>query len=107
VSAHVPDPGRLEDILVPNARIWCLPTDSPTRRTAYTVILAEPPSTPGVIACVDSLMANRAASVLLKRELVTPRPIRSPPALPTIPWHQGKRSATLFWLVPKQPDSSP
>ncbi len=82
-EAHVPDPGRLEDLLVPGANVWTLPTTGGKRKTAHTVVLAESRSRPGVVACTDSLMANDAAAVILERGLVQ--------GLPTGPWRREVR----------------
>lgn len=44
VVAHLPDPGRLEELLVPGARMGLRPEPpSPTRKTRWTAILVEAP----------------------------------------------------------------
>lgn len=63
--AHVPDPGRLEDLLYPGAAVWLLPSPNPSRKTRWTVVLAESRRRPGTLVCTDSLMANRAAERIL------------------------------------------
>ena len=37
VRAHLPNPARLTDVLVPGARLVLVPTDDPRRRTRWTV----------------------------------------------------------------------
>ncbi len=83
VSAHVPDPGRLEDLLVPGARVFVLPTDRPGRKTHWTLVLAESQSRPGLLVCTDSLMANEAAARILAEGLH--------PALPRGIWNREVR----------------
>ncbi|NLE75749.1 MAG: DNA/RNA nuclease SfsA [Chloroflexi bacterium] len=39
VSAHLPDPGRLQELLVPGAALLLAPRPEPGRRTPYQVIL--------------------------------------------------------------------
>lgn len=70
VCAHVADPGRLAELLLPGARVCVLPTEGPQRSTTHTVVLARASTAPGVWVCVDSLMANRLAEHALTRGLV-------------------------------------
>lgn len=56
VAAHVADPGRLEDLLVPGAAVYVAPAAAPGRRTAYDLRLVEGP---GVLVSVDSRVPNR------------------------------------------------
>ncbi|MBC7253153.1 MAG: DNA/RNA nuclease SfsA [Actinobacteria bacterium] len=42
-NAHVPDPGRLRELLVPGARVRLRPADRPGRRTAWDLIGVECP----------------------------------------------------------------
>jgi hypothetical protein len=52
VGAQVADPGRLEELLRPEAPVYVMPTPGPKRATAHTVVLAAtngpapPPLTP-------------------------------------------------------------
>lgn len=41
VEAHLPDPGRLKELLVPDARVWVRPARSGARKTAYTLAMVE------------------------------------------------------------------
>lgn len=43
VKAHVPDPGRLRELLVPDAKVRLRPADRPGRRTAWDLIGVECP----------------------------------------------------------------
>ncbi len=40
VEAHLPDPGRLRELLVPGARVWVRPR-GPARKTRFTLALVE------------------------------------------------------------------
>ena len=41
VPAHLPDPGRLRELLLPGARLWLEPKSGPQRKTHYQVWLVE------------------------------------------------------------------
>ena len=41
VSAHLPDPGRLRELLQPGARVWLEPKTGPQRKTPFQVWLVE------------------------------------------------------------------
>jgi sugar fermentation stimulation protein A len=41
VAAHLPDPGRLRELLVPGARVWVRPADGPARKTRFTLAMTE------------------------------------------------------------------
>lgn len=41
IEAHLPDPGRLKELLLPGARVWVRPAAGEGRRTAYTLTLVE------------------------------------------------------------------
>jgi sugar fermentation stimulation protein A len=56
VLAHVADPGRLRELLVPGRGIWLAqPPPHPARRTAYQVVLAEHD---GLLVSVDARLPN-------------------------------------------------
>ena len=58
VEAHLPDPGRLSELLVADARLRLRPADSPSRKTDWTVVLAERPGGDGWVS-VDTTLPNR------------------------------------------------
>lgn len=71
VEAHIADRGRLEAILFPGAEVWVVPSASPTRRTAYSLVCARCPSLDGLagggpLACLDPAGANRLVRALLE-----------------------------------------
>jgi sugar fermentation stimulation protein A len=66
VLAHLADPGRLRELLVPGAALRLRPVPpSATRRTRYTVVLVRSPEPPRAWVCVETLRANRLAEELL------------------------------------------
>jgi sugar fermentation stimulation protein A len=58
VEAHLPDPGRLKELLLPGRSIWIIPADKPERKTAWSVALCETPDGRGLIS-LDSTLPNR------------------------------------------------
>lgn len=44
VEAHLPDPGRLKELLTPGAEVWARPSDHPARKTRYTLTLVKAPT---------------------------------------------------------------
>ncbi len=55
VAVHVPNTGRLGELLVRGARVWLVPRPSALRRTAWDLALVE---AEGTLIGVDSRMAN-------------------------------------------------
>ncbi|MCB9650002.1 MAG: DNA/RNA nuclease SfsA [Deltaproteobacteria bacterium] len=70
VTAHLPDPGRLEDLLVPGCRTWVRPVDDPARKTAWTAVLVQAPSQ--ALVSLDTLLPNRLVRVALEEETIEP-----------------------------------
>jgi sugar fermentation stimulation protein A len=70
VTAHLPDPGRLEDLLLPEARVWVRPTPDPARKTAWSAALVQAPSQ--ALVSLDTLLPNRLARVALEEETIAP-----------------------------------
>ena len=58
VEAHLPDPGRLREILVPGARLFLRPAAGKHRRTRWTLTLAESPGGEGLVS-LDTTLPNR------------------------------------------------
>ena len=54
-EVHLPDPGRLRELLLPDARIWILPATTPGRRTRWTAALVESPEGDGVVSLRTTL----------------------------------------------------
>ncbi len=58
VDAHLADPGRLRELLIPGVRIWLLPASGPKRKTRWTALLVESPDRRGLVS-VDTRIPNR------------------------------------------------
>ena len=54
-EVHLPDPGRLRELLLPGARVWVRPADASGRRTRWTAVLVEDPEGRGVISLRTTL----------------------------------------------------
>ncbi len=68
VEAHLPDPGRLRELLVTGRRVWVRPAParpgSPPRRTAWTLVLVQTPDGDGWVS-VDTTLPNRVVGKAL------------------------------------------
>ena len=58
VPVHVPNSGRLGEILIPGRRVYLREEPDPGRKTAYTLVLARMDST---LVSIESIAANRMA----------------------------------------------
>lgn len=56
--AHLPDPGRLTELLVEGRRVWLRPESGAHRKTAWTAVLVETPDGGGLVS-VDTTLPNR------------------------------------------------
>jgi sugar fermentation stimulation protein A len=56
VEAHLPDPGRLRELLTPGVRVWARAAAGGARRTQYTLTLVEAPS--GELVSLVATYAN-------------------------------------------------
>lgn len=64
VAAHLADPGRLSEILVPNATLWLAEASGPARKTSYDVYLAEVDNT---LVCIHTQVPNRVFEEALQQ----------------------------------------
>jgi sugar fermentation stimulation protein A len=58
VEAHLPDPGRLRELLVTGRRVMVAPAASPNRRTRWTMALVRTPAGDGWVS-LDTTLPNR------------------------------------------------
>jgi sugar fermentation stimulation protein A len=58
VVAHLADPGRLKELLVPGRRLWLRHTPAPHRSTEWSAALVESPDASGLVS-VDTQLPNR------------------------------------------------
>lgn len=65
VEVHMADPGRLKELLLPDARVWIRHAASPTRKTDWSAVLVENPAGDGLVS-IDTTLPNR----LIHRALV-------------------------------------
>lgn len=56
--AHLADPGRLLELLVPGRRLWLRHASSPTRKTQWSAALVETPDASGLVS-LDTGLPNR------------------------------------------------
>jgi sugar fermentation stimulation protein A len=68
-EAHLPDPGRLRELLIPGAEIWLRPADGPTRRTRWTAMLVRSPDGSELIS-LDTTLPNRLLAPALGSRLL-------------------------------------
>lgn len=66
VRCHLPDPGRLTELLVPGRRLWLRPADDPDRKTRWSALLVQTPDGQGVVS-VDTTLPNRLIEMALRR----------------------------------------
>ncbi len=65
VAAHLADPGRLKELLVPDARLYLRQAAEPTRKTRWSVILVQAASS--VLVSLQSALVNHLAAEALRR----------------------------------------
>lgn len=64
VEAHLPDPGRLKELLLPGANVWVRPAPGPARRTRYTLAMVQAAS--GELVSVVTTLPNELAAEALE-----------------------------------------
>lgn len=66
IEAHMADPGRLRELLLPGRRVWLRAVaPSQTRRTRWTAVLVESPDGTGLVS-VDTTLPNRLIHAALR-----------------------------------------
>jgi sugar fermentation stimulation protein A len=68
-AAHLPDPGRLIELLVPGRRVWVRPETRPGRKTRFTLVLVEAPC--GELVSVVTTYPNEIVAEALERRCIT------------------------------------
>ena len=71
IRAHVPDPGRLTELLVPGARVFVrhADTDGKARKTAYDLLLVDYQHT-GILVSILTTLPNRLMRDALEQRLM-------------------------------------
>lgn len=62
-KAHVPNSGRMAELLVPGASVWVRKTQNNLRKTPYDLLLVEKD---GIMVCLNAHLANDLFAVWLK-----------------------------------------
>lgn len=70
VDAHMADPGRLRELLLPGKRIWLRPATNPGRKTRWTAVLVESPRGAELVS-LDTTLPNRLIGKALREEWLT------------------------------------
>ncbi len=70
VAAHLPDPGRLRELLVEGRRVWLRPAEGAHRKTRWSAVLVETPDGEGVVS-VDTSLPNRLIRAALEEKALT------------------------------------
>ncbi|MFB5067859.1 MAG: DNA/RNA nuclease SfsA [Candidatus Wallacebacter cryptica] len=68
VEAHLADPGRLRELLVPDSRIWLRPSANPKRKTKWSAVLVEADNH-SVVSLVSTL-PNELIKTALKQKAI-------------------------------------
>ncbi len=67
-KAHLPNPGRLEELLIPGYEVILNPRPLPNRKTAYDLVAVRLPE--GTVVSVDSRLPNRLVHVALRARAI-------------------------------------
>jgi sugar fermentation stimulation protein A len=65
VAVHLPDPGRLRELLVPGRRVWIRGAQAPRRKTEWSAVLVETPDGGGLVS-LDTTLPNRLIHLALR-----------------------------------------
>jgi sugar fermentation stimulation protein A len=65
VEAHLADPGRLKELLLPGRQVWLRPASNPDRKTRWTAVLVESPDGRELVS-VDTTLPNRLVGEALR-----------------------------------------
>jgi sugar fermentation stimulation protein A len=69
VLAHLPDPGRLRELLIPGTKVWVRPASGSTRKTRFTLALVLAPS--GELVSVVTTLPNELVAEALGMGRIT------------------------------------
>ncbi len=67
VKVHVPNSGRMRELLVPGVKVWVQPASGENRKTAYTLLLVQQGER---FVCLNAHMANDIIAHWLKQNLL-------------------------------------
>ncbi|UCH57829.1 MAG: DNA/RNA nuclease SfsA [Candidatus Bathyarchaeota archaeon] len=66
-QCYIPNPGRMEELLYPGARVYLLERASETRKTSYNLVLVDKD---GALVSIDSMVPNRVVSESIAAGLI-------------------------------------
>lgn len=69
VLAHLPDPGRLKELLLPGKEIWLMENDHPNRKTKWTACICEREDGKGYVS-IHTAIPNQLIENGLKNRLL-------------------------------------
>jgi len=69
IKAHVPNSGRMAELLTLGARVWLRKAQNPLRKTLYDLLLVEKD---GFLVCLNSHLANELFAIWLKKDKLIP-----------------------------------
>ena len=70
VDAHMADPGRLRELLLPGRRVWLRRASGSSRKTRWTAVLVEISEGPELVS-LDTTLPNRLIRRALEEEALT------------------------------------
>lgn len=65
-AAHLPDPGRLAELLLPDVGLLVEHTPGPHRKTEFTVHLVERPTVPSGWVCINTRLPNLFVETMVR-----------------------------------------
>ncbi|UTR09117.1 DNA/RNA nuclease SfsA [Evansella sp. LMS18] len=68
-EAHLPDPGRLLELLIPGTVIYLSKSNNPKRKTKYSAVIIEREDGSGFVS-VNTIMPNKLAELAVKHRAV-------------------------------------
>jgi len=68
-KAHVPNSGRMAELLIPGVKVWLRKAKNPLRKTPYDLLLVEKE---GFLVCLNSHLANELFAIWVKQGKLTP-----------------------------------
>lgn len=69
VEAHLPDSGRLKELLIKGRKVWLQPVDKPDRKTRWSAALVETPNELGLVS-INSTLPNRLVEKAIKNKAI-------------------------------------
>nr|WP_175476024.1 DNA/RNA nuclease SfsA [Evansella caseinilytica] len=68
VEAHLADPGRLRELLLPGKKMYLQQSDNPNRKTKYSAVMVEREDGAGWVS-INSILPNKLAELAIKQRI--------------------------------------